>query len=74
MPHTISLGVKPMGNTMTNATYLQTLDRLHLAPCSMATAAALGVSVRQCQRYAMGHPIPPMLRLLLAMYLRHGLI
>jgi hypothetical protein len=40
----------------------------------MATAAALGVSVRQCQRYAMGHPIPPMLRLLLAMYLRHGLI
>lgn len=61
-----------MGN-MTTKHYLDTLRLLNLMPCSRATASVLGVSVRQCQRYAVGHPIPECVQLLLRMYVRFGL-
>lgn len=58
---------------MTTKAYLSALKKLDLLPSGKATSAALGVSVRRLQQYAAGSPIPPMLALLLAMYLRHGL-
>lgn len=50
---------------MNTAQYLETLDQLGLKPQSRAAAAALGVSVRQCQRYAHGEAIPQTIALLL---------
>lgn len=50
---------------MTTAAYLKALKKLSLTPASNATAAALGVTVRQCQRYAAGDPVPePIAKLL----------
>lgn len=59
----------------TTESYLAALAELGLQPASRATAAALGLSVRQCQRIAAGAPraIPGPIGRLLAMYLRYGL-
>lgn len=58
---------------MTTKQYLAALKKLALTPAGQATAAALGLSLRQCQRIAAGGPVPEPVALLLAMYLRHGL-
>lgn len=58
---------------MTNRQYLAALKRLNLTPSGKATAAALGLSLRQCQRIGAGQaPVPQTLALLLGMYLDHG--
>jgi hypothetical protein len=50
---------------MTTKQYLAALKKLGLLPSGKATAAALGVSIRQLQYYAAGTPIPgPIERLL----------
>lgn len=59
---------------MTTAAYLKALKKLGLTSSGRATAAALGLSLRQCQRLAAGLNLPsPTLARLLAAYLRHGL-
>jgi hypothetical protein len=58
---------------MTTKQYLAALKRLGLTPASKRTAAALGLTVRQCQRLAAGGNVSDSVALLLAMYLRHGL-
>lgn len=58
---------------MTNNQYLAALKKLGLTPSGKTTAAALGLSLRQCQRIAAGQPVPKTLAKLLAMYLRYGL-
>lgn len=58
---------------MTNKQYLAALKKLGLTPSGKATAAALGLSLRQCQRIAAGNPVPPQLEKLLTMYLEYGL-
>jgi hypothetical protein len=62
-----------MGAHLTTKQYLAALMRLGLTPASKATAKALGLSVRHCQRLAAGAPVPEPVALLLAMYLAHGL-
>ena len=58
---------------MTTLQYLKALKRLDLTPAGKATAAALGWTVRQCQRYAAGQAVPQTVALLLRMYLAHGI-
>lgn len=58
---------------MTTRQYLAALKKLGLTPSGQATAVALGLSLRQCQRIAAGDPVPDTLAKLLRMYLRHGL-
>ena len=59
---------------MTTKQYLAALKKLGLTPSGKATAAALGLTLRQCQRYAAGEQeVARPVELLLAMYLRHGL-
>jgi len=59
---------------MTNRQYLLALEKLDLTPSAAATATALGMSVRQCQRIAAGEvEVPQPIVLLLKMYLRHGI-
>ena len=54
---------------MTTSDYLKTLAKLDLQPAGKATAAALGVSVRQLQYYASGAPIPkPVERILTLLF------
>jgi hypothetical protein len=63
-----------MEHTMTTKQYLAALKKLSLQPHSKATAAALGISLRQCQRYAKGTQLPNRtIELLLREYLRSGL-
>jgi hypothetical protein len=63
-----------MEHAMTTKAYLAALKKLSLQPHSKATAAALGISLRQCQRYAKGTQLPNRtIELLLAMYLKHSL-
>lgn len=64
-----------MKSVHTTKAYLSALAELGLQPASRATAAALGLSVRQCQRIASGAigAVPGPIGRLLAMYLRHGL-
>lgn len=55
---------------MTTKQYLAALAKLGLLPSGKATAAALGLSLRQCQRIAAGHaavpgPVAKLLELLL---------
>lgn len=58
---------------MTSKEYLTVLEKLNLAPFSVATAEALGVSVSQLARLASGgSPVTPMLERLLKMYVRFG--
>lgn len=59
---------------MTNQAYLRALKKLGLAPHSKATAAALGVTLRTVQRYALDEQaVPRTVELLLQQYLAHGL-
>jgi hypothetical protein len=52
-------------------TYRSALKKLDLTIASKATAAALGMGVRQCQRMAAGDtPIPGPVALLLEYYLK----
>ena len=43
---------------LTKKQYLAALKKLNLSPSGRATAAALGVTVRQAQRYAAGAEVP----------------
>lgn len=58
---------------MTTKQYLAAVRLLGLTPAGKATAAALGLSLRQLARYAAGGAIPETTALLLRMYLAHGL-
>lgn len=60
---------------MTNRQYLSALKQLDLTPASQATAEALGLSLRQCQRIAAGdsavpEPVAKLLRLMIALGLK----
>lgn len=60
---------------MTRLQYLRALERLKLTPAGKATTRALGLKLRQCQRIAAGDSkVPEPVALLLACYLRHGLL
>jgi hypothetical protein len=54
---------------MTTKQYLAALKKLGLTPASKATAAALGVSLRQAQYYAAGKPIPETIAIILQLRL-----
>jgi hypothetical protein len=54
--------------------FREALDRLGLTVASQRTEQALGISIRQSQRLAVGEqPVPPPLDRLLKMYIKHGL-
>jgi hypothetical protein len=56
---------------MTTKDYLTALRKLSLTPAGQATARALGLSLRQCQRIAAGvSPVPRPLGKLLTLALR----
>lgn len=59
----------------TQKQYLAALRKLGLTTASKATAAALGLSLRQCQRIAndASTAVPGPIGRLLAMYMAHGL-
>lgn len=61
------------GNAMTKKQYLDALKKLGLTPAGKDTAQALGLSLRQCQRFAAGTPVPGPVAKLIAMYLEHGI-
>lgn len=57
-----------------NKKYLAALEQLGLGSSGQATAAALGLKIRQVQRIAAGdREVPETVSLLLDMYLKHGL-
>jgi hypothetical protein len=56
-----------IGAPMGTPDYLTALERLGLTPACRDTAETLGLSLRQCQRYASGHAIPGPLAKLLRM-------
>lgn len=59
---------------MTKTQYLDALKKLDLTPAGKATAQALGLSVRQCQRIASGDSrVPQTVSRLLQMLLRYGI-
>lgn len=59
---------------MTTAQYLKTLKQLGLSPYSLETREVLGLKKTQLARLASGVTKPTQtLKLLLEMYLRHGL-
>lgn len=50
---------------MTTHQYLAALKKLGLTRAGKATAETLGLTLRQCQRYAAGDPVPePIAKLL----------
>jgi hypothetical protein len=49
--------------------YLAALDRLGLTRAGQATAEALGVTVRNVQRYAAGQPVPAYVEIILGLML-----
>lgn len=56
---------------MTKTQYLAALKKLDLTPSGKATAEALGISLRQCQRIAAGKAaIPPTIERLLRQLLK----
>ncbi len=58
---------------MTTHQYLAALKKLGLTPAGKATAEALGLSLRQCQRIAAGARVPePVAKLLDLMTLSSG--
>ena len=68
------IGLTDSGQPMSAKQFLAILEKLGLTVASQRTAAAFGVSIRQCQRLAIGEqPVPPPLERLLKMYLKHGL-
>ena len=65
---------KPKPTPMTTQQYLETLDALGLTVAGKQTAKALGLGLRHCQRIAAGDtPVPPPVKILLGMYLKHGI-
>ena len=74
-PQTLATPARTRGDhAMTNKQYLDALKKLGLTPSGKATARALGLSLRQCQRIAAGDcDVPETVALLLRMYLKHGL-
>lgn len=59
---------------MTARQYLAALKSLGLTPSGKATADVLGLSLRQCQRFAAGDSeVPGSVAKLLEAYQRHGL-
>lgn len=59
---------------MTTKQFLAALKSLGLTPAGKATAEALGLSLRQCQRIAAGGSgVPESVAKLLEMYKRHGM-
>jgi hypothetical protein len=61
---------KPMSPSQFRAA----LKTLGLGVASQRTSKALGISIRQCQRLAVGEqPVPLPMERLLKMYLTHGL-
>lgn len=52
---------------MTTKQYLTALKKLGLTPSSKTTAETLGLGLRQCQRIAVGAPIPGPVERLLAL-------
>jgi hypothetical protein len=59
---------------MTTEQYLRALKRLGLTTASKATAAILGLSIRQLIRISNGDsPVPEPVAKLLAMLQRHGI-
>jgi hypothetical protein len=55
---------------MTTKQYLAALKKLGLTPSGKATAEALGLSLRQCQRVAAGSvPVPEPVAIILRMVL-----
>ena len=61
-----------IGAAMTTGDYLDALQCLGLTPACRDTSETLGLSLRQCQRYASGHPIPAPLAKLLRMMIALG--
>lgn len=60
---------------MTTKQYLAALAKLGLTPAGKATAAALGLSLRQCQRIAAGRaPVPEPVAILLELSVETGLV
>jgi hypothetical protein len=62
---------------MTRLEYLAALRKLGLTPHGQATARALGLSLRQCQRIAAGvspvpNPVAKLLRLALSRHVTAG--
>ncbi|HVG51622.1 MAG TPA: hypothetical protein VM867_08320 [Xanthobacteraceae bacterium] len=65
---------KPKRKPMSKRAYLDALSKLGLTPSGKATALALGIGLRQCQRIAAGEQaVPRPVEKLLAMYLEHGI-
>jgi hypothetical protein len=59
---------------MTHEQYRRALKKLGLTVAGKATAKALGLGLRQCQRIAAGDgPVPAPVELLLRLYLIYGL-
>ena len=59
---------------MSAQAFRRALKKLGLTVASQQTSALLGLSIRQCQRLAVGEqPVPRPVELLLGMYLKHGL-
>jgi hypothetical protein len=59
---------------MSTRQYLAALDELGLTVAGKATAQALGISLRQCQRISADEvSVPAPVEKLLRMYLKHGL-
>jgi hypothetical protein len=59
---------------MSESQFRGALKKLGLTVASQRTAAALGISIRQCQRLAVGEqPVPLPMERLLKMYVDHGL-
>lgn len=56
---------------MTTKQYLAALKTLGLTTSGNATAQALGLSLRQCQRIAAGAPVPEPVAILLRLLLKH---
>lgn len=58
---------------MTREEYLTALRKLKLTPAGKATAAALGLSLRHCQRIAAGRAVvpKPVAKLLTLLTIRH---
>lgn len=57
---------------MTTKAYLAALKKLDLLPSSKATAAALGVSIRQLQYYAAGATIPEPIAIILRLLIERN--
>jgi hypothetical protein len=66
--------LKQPAGRMTDKEYVATLKKLQLTTAGKATAKALGLGVRHCQRIASGETkVPGPVEKLLGMYLKYGI-